>query len=472
MKFLNSEPKFALYDNKDSNSEFYYKGVFDRSITSIIATLDSGKFPDGLKGNFAFFYKSDRRVVMAVDHLPTINMFWREFDSVANHIFFSLRRKEEEPNDLIKCMRDSFWGGSVGVETTVKGIKRLEGGTYLEKDLESGITSVHRYLDLFTHEIDPSISKNDIAEITEQIIEEQTREPFNLLWSSGTDSNCILGFIRKLNRTDRCQLVSLYSDKTLTDERPQQQYLEEVYGLKALYINLGAYVGVSDDILNRLKDPNVSPIYSLNFKRTWNSFWWEPNIFQKYTALYENNLLHRPTLTGEAGDQIFGSRFGKTITSMLIQKPNVSTDEIAELFVLADAFRFIRSSYRMYDDWRSNLERTPFKMEAHLAAKEWVEKTWNKINCGGDIINQTELLQYLYKATHRCYNYSQLQGADFRHPFNDYRLFHTVFKTPGNWKVFNGKTRRLSLDIIKDFVDPGPWTWPKSGVNVPMQKRK
>jgi hypothetical protein len=470
MQFINSKPEFKTYrDSVFSSSVLYYTGTFDQSISSVFRTLDAGRFPTGLRGNFAFVFQNEKRVVGAVDHVATTNLFYT--NSHICHIFVDLDDLTAKQKYVpIEYQRRFFWGGSVGERTINADIMRLEPGTYFEKDLESNNISIHTYIDLYTHHYDPSISVGDIADITEQIIEEQTREPFNLLWSSGTDSNCILGFIRKLNRTDNCRLISLYSEASITDERPQCKYLESVYGLEAEYKDLGKFIGITDEVIGRVRSDSESVEYKKNFKRTWRGFWFEPNVFQKYTTLYDMGVHTKPTFTGEVGDQIFGSRFGKLLLNYLSHVPNPTNDDIGELFVSADAFRFKRAATIQYPSWIQSLENDAGRNAGWNEAKSWVSQKWGEIDTGGDIVNKTELLQYLYKGSHRVFNYGQLIDCDFRHPFTDYRLFHTVFKTPGHWKITNGKTRRLSLSIINDFVDPGPWTWAKSGIQVSMQQ--
>lgn len=469
MDFINSQPEFKLYrGNMFSNGVLYYKGTFDRSLHSLYSTLDSGRFPLGMKGNFAFVFINENRVVGAVDHIASTNLFYT--DSHVSHIFVDLDEiTAMEKFAPIENQKKFFWGGSVGERTTNPVIMRLEPGTYFEKHLEWNEITVHSYIDLYTHHVDPSITIGDIADITEQIIEEQTREPFNLLWSSGTDSNCILGFIRKLNRVDNCQLISLYSSDAVADERTHCEYLENTYGLQAQYIDLGKYVGITQEVLDRLRSGNVPMEYKKNFRRTWRGFWFEPNVFQKYSTLLDLEVHKKPTLTGEAGDQIFGSRFGKLMLNYHAHCHNPTSADIAELFISADAFRFKRAGLVQYPSWIESLENDAGRQAGWNSAKSWVSRTWSDIDTGGDIVNKTELLQYLYKSSHRVYNYGQMLDCNFQHPFADYRLFHTVFKTPGHWKITNGKTRRLSLSIIKDFVDPGPWTWPKSGIQMPMQ---
>jgi len=469
MQFINGRPEFKEYrDSLFSSSVLYYRGTFDQSVSSVFKTLDAGRFPTGLRGNFAFVFVNEKRVVGAVDHNANFNLFYNQ--EYVSNVFDDINDlTAKEKYWTVEWQKRIFWGGSVGHRTNNVNVIRLEPGTYFNKEVESGHITVQPYVDLYTHNYDPTIKVTDIADIIEQVVEEQTREPFNLFWSSGTDSNCILGFIRKLNRLDNCQLISLYSKDSITDERRQCEYLQQVYGINVDYMDLGKFIGVTDEVLKRVYDENESAEYKTNYKRTWAGFWNEPNLFQKYTTLYDMGIHTKPTLTGEVGDQIFGSRFGKIILNYLAHIPDPTTEDIAELFISADAFRFRRAGTQQIPVWVQSQIDDPGRGAGWNSAKEWTGRTWDKINTSGDNINKAELLQYMYKSSHRVYNYNHLVDCNFQHPFADYRLFHTIFKTPGHWKINNGETRRLSYEVIKDFVDPGPWKWPKSFINMPMQ---
>lgn len=468
MNFINSQPAFKSYSQQGLDAELLYKGQFDRPIEQVFDVLQSGKFPDQLRGNFAFYFKNADRVVLAVDHLPTTNIFWT--DDWACHIFADLIPKtNKELNWLIIHQMRLCWGGSVGDQTTYKNIKRLEPGKYLEKRLDTGRITVQSYINIYEHEPNSSITVEELSYITETIVEENTRDKFNLLWSSGTDSNTLYGFVRKLKRTEQCNLISLYSSENIfTDERPQCEYLEGVYGVKATYFDVGKFIGVSDDVKQRLANPDTPEVYSRNFKRSWRSFWWEPNNFQKYTCLLDHGLVGYNTLTGEMGDQSFGSRYSKVFLNYLSQVDNPSIENLASLFLITDIFRFKRVQSQMPEAFAKHLDAEPDRRIAYEMAHEWLQETWSKIHCG-DVINSVELLNCLYKGSHRCYNYDQLEDCNFSHPFSDYRLFWRIYRIPGDWKIQKGRTRRLSLALIKDHVDPGPWTWSKSGVAVPMQ---
>lgn len=468
MKFINKDPLFLKHACDDLSIEFYYKGIFDQPLERILNELRKGSFPHNLKGNFAFYYKDKTRIVIAVDHLPSYNLFYNN-DHVS-HIFTELCSDSDQIDKSQLIQRDFFWGGTVGTRTTTKNISRLEAGCFYQKNLSSNREETKKYIDLYTHHIDDRISINDISKTVEQIIEEKTREPFNLFLSSGTDSNAILGFIKKLKRIDLCFPISLYSKMAMIDEFDHIKYLEGKNKIQSTFYEIGDHVGVTKEILSKLKNSS-DPVYIENFKRTWNGFWWEPNIMQKYTALYDLNRVDKITLTGEVGDQIFGSRFSKVILKFLVQYPEASSNEIASLFTFSDLTRFKNVSVSLYDVWNKYIESDQDKHRAYYDAIDWVDKIWSQTDTGDDIINRIEILQYFYKASHRCFNYNQLAGADFLHPFSDYRLFHIVFKTPGLWKLKNGKTRRLSYEIIKDYVDSGPWYWPKSGISLPMKNK-
>ena len=251
-----------------------------------------------------------------MDHACTYNMHWSP-DTVS-HIFNSLRFEGEELNPLVVRQRQIFYGTAVGNETVVKNIRRLEPGTFFEKNLVTGEEKIDYYIDLFNHKIDPRLTLTDLSDIFETVIEEQTRTPFSLLWSSGTDSNCVYGFIRKLKRTEQCTLLSLYSDVSASDERPQIEELEKTYNVKTNYYNLGLYQGITDEIKSIIQNPDTDPQFIKNYYRYWRGAMWEPSIFSKYKAMYDLNLTDKPMLTGEPGDIIFGNFHTKNIHDHII----------------------------------------------------------------------------------------------------------------------------------------------------------
>ena len=465
MIFINDKPCFQKFQLPGSSGELYYAGIFDQTIESIFRTLDNGKFPTGLRGNFGLFFKNTNRVVFAVDHANSYNMHWRE--GKVSHIYNSLRLDDDEYDPVMDRQRRIFFGTTFGIKTIIKGIYRLEAGTYFEKDLKSGKEKIESYIDLFNHEVDPSITLGDLSDIVEQVIEEQTRQPFSLLWSSGTDSNCIYGFIRKLKRANECMLVSLYSDFSPSDERPQIKELENSYGIKTNYYNLGKYVGITEDVKSRMSDPTTSEEFKLNFNRIWRGAQYEHSIFQKYVSMVDLNITDKPMLTGEPGDLMFGSAHAKNFLNVLTQQPNISSKQLSELFVCGDMWLQRRKFFQRPSWWDKFLNSSSINLEAWEQAVNWFDYRWQTTYSDGDIVNKIDSIYYQFKAPKLLYGYSQFSDVKFVHPFLDYRMYHAMFKTPGQWRMKDGKIRRLSMELIKGYVDDRPWTtWPKSGIEL------
>lgn len=152
MKFLNNYPKFREFLTDEY--QFYIKGKTNVDYSFILDILRDGKFPNNLKGNFAFYFSDKNRTVIAVDHLPNYQMFYSE--DFCGHIFLSLQeeiRKKELPltvNNLIVDQTYLFWGRSVGEETTKKEIKRIPAGCYLELTPDKNYKIV-QYNNIFSH---------------------------------------------------------------------------------------------------------------------------------------------------------------------------------------------------------------------------------------------------------------------------------------------------------------------------------
>jgi asparagine synthetase B (glutamine-hydrolysing) len=89
MKFLNSHPVFKEF--LTANYQFYIKGKTNIDYSSILDTLRDGKFPNNLKGNFAFYFSDKNRTVIAVDHLPNYQMFYSE--DFCGHIFINVQNE-------------------------------------------------------------------------------------------------------------------------------------------------------------------------------------------------------------------------------------------------------------------------------------------------------------------------------------------------------------------------------------------
>ena len=468
MKFINSFPKFD--EVIEDAYEFYYTGTLSMTADQVIEQLRAGKFPSQIKGNFAFFFKDSNRTVICVDHLPNYNMFYS--NEYCSNIFLTLQqviKKAELPcthNSKIRTEILLYWGGSVGEETTKHEIKRVLPGCYLEV-LPDGKSKSVEYRDLYCHETE-NYSINDLSDIIESFIKTHTTEPFGLLQSSGTDSSTILGYFRKLGLEKQAAYISLRSTNEFSSETPYIEKLAEHYNNKIHWYDIGEFGGKNRQILDSL-DQEQDPVFFSAYHRTYSAFWTEPHVLLKYKAIKDLGFGKHVIFTGEVGDQVFGSRFGKALLKFIIQKPNADAEEIAELFLTADFSRFRTAGYR--SSFMKDTFEMPVVKQAKEHAKEWFVNTWNRLEVD-DLINKIELIQYLYKGSHRVYNYNQFPDVKFAHPFASNEVFENIWKIPGNLKVGQGgRSRLLSYALIKDHMVEWPWLWDKTGVSVMSMDR-
>jgi hypothetical protein len=192
-------------------------------------------------------------------------------------------------------------------------------------------------------------------------------------------------------------------------------------------------------------------------------------VLLKYKAIKDLGFGDHTVFTGEVGDQIFGSRFGKILLKFIIQNPTADVEQIAQLFLNCDTSRFSYAGISM--DYTKVFVLPPVR-QANDTAKEWFIKTWNRIQTD-DLVNKIELIQYLYKGSHRVYNYNQFPDVKFAHPFADSGVFDYVWKIPGHLKLGDGgRSRMLSYELVKDYMVDWPWRMAKTGVAVLSKDKK
>ena len=205
-KFINCNPEFKVYQEAEFPGAYlYYTGVFDQSTSSVFRTLNDNKFPSNLKGNFAFVFCNQYRIVGAVDHLPTTNLFYGRHENklYVSHIYNILDQYFPSSfNWTVDTQIRFFWGGSVGENTLNYYIKRLEAGHYFEHNITTGQFDVKPYIDLYTHHIDSSITKQDISDAIEQAIENPSNKIECLGHGVGYTVREIVNLFKQINDTD------------------------------------------------------------------------------------------------------------------------------------------------------------------------------------------------------------------------------------------------------------------------------
>jgi len=464
MIFVNTSSKFT--EIKTKNYEFYYYGTFNIQVDDLIHKLLINEFPSNIKGNFAFVFKDANKTILAVDHLPTINLFYGL--GYVGHIYLSLIEELEAQNlnlnfnNPIRRQIDLYWGGSIGQETTYKHIKRVLPGCYVEI-FPDGKEKITEYRDIYTHFVEPNFDINELSSVLENFITKtviNNQNKYGLLYSSGTDSNTLLGFFRKLKLDKDCKLISIRGKKEYQEESFYINKISNDYGLQPNWYTLSH---VNNREFEKYAETTDDDNFKLAYHRTHSAFWLDPHAITKYLAVCGTNNQDCVIFTGEVGDQIFGSRFGKILLKYILQRPNCSVEELAYLFLNCDRSRF--KNIGVVDKF-SNYSIFQNITKSQEILVEWFINTWNKIQTN-DLVNKIEILHYLYKGSHRVYNYGQFTDLKFAHPFADSDVFDLVWKIPGREKISNnGKTRMLSYNLVKDYVSNLSWTLPKTGVAI------
>jgi asparagine synthetase B (glutamine-hydrolysing) len=455
MKFLNSQPQFDEFLTEDY--QFYIKGKTNVDRTTILTTLRDGKFPNNLKGNFAFYFSDKNRIVVAVDHLPNFQMFYNEH--FCGHIFTCLRdemvKKQLRLTDNpVVLYQKSLFGESVGDETTVKEIKIVPPGCYLEITPDKN-NKIVQHNNVYSHS-NKDFNLEELSSIIENFIKENTQQPFGLLLSSGRDSNTIFGLFRKLGIADQCSFISIKGEPEFRSEAPYIEKIAEHYGISIDWQN---FTNWHQNDFQKIDDPGFQSAY----KRSYPGFWCDPHFLAKYYTIRKLGHENKTIFTGEVGDQIFGSNAGKIFLKFILQNPNCDVEELADLFLCCDISRFKPAT--KLKDFNAFLYLRDVSA-SYNRAKQWFIETWNKIEIE-DLVNKIELLHYYQKASYRVYNYSQLYDLKFANPYADGYLFDYIWSIPGHYKISDGgRTRNLSYNLVKDYMVDWPWKWSKTGPGI------
>ena len=463
MEFLNSYPQFVQTMTDDY--VFYRTGYTLYDDSFIIDKLRQGSFPKDIRGNFAFYFKDKNRTILAVDHLPTVNLFYSDF--FCGHIFLNVQEAIRKKglavtdNQTIITQISLLWGESLGEETTRNEIKRVPRASYLEITPD-GNKRIIEYRNVY-YQPTGSYSFEELSNIIENAIKKHTDKPFALLQSSGRDSSTILGYFRKLGIEQKATYISLKSNKEFASEKPYIEKISNHYGITIEWFN-------TDDWMKKQIDFSNDVGYSSAYHRTFSAFQKEPHILLKYAAVRELGHKDKIIFTGECGDQIFGSRYAKIILKYILQRASFDVEELAKIYWNADITKF---QYVGLGKNYTSLFSLPEVRKAYEAAIEWFIMTFNKIETD-DLANKLKILAYFERGSHRAYNYSQIFDVKFVHPFTDGAIFDYIWRIPDMENVQNNgaKSRQLSYEMIKDYMVEWPWNWEKTGVaSLPYELR-
>lgn len=435
--------KFSLA--KFAEGELWFAGRANLDWQKLSQILGSGKFPYEIRGNFAFVWRGlNGDFVAAVDHLASIPLFYSE-KNISNN-FSELKKSltTQTPNPKPEIEIQLLGGQTYfGEETTLKEIRRVRPCHFLKNGKQEC------FLNLFLHQGNENLNKKNFIELVEAKVENLASEQNTLLLSGGTDSTALAGIIKKIGLENKFEFVHVYSEHQALSENHVVAALAEKMKLKVRYLK----VNFSGGILPEERDRQFS-------------FWVDNPFLAKRKAIDLAGLRDTRIFTGELGDQVFGGPKNPALLSYCAQTKNISSHEIAAIWVNLSA------SYGKCNGYLPNLKLQNLIEEdftARIAYQELVGCLAHDFDCmqTEDLLNRFMLMNYMVKGPYRTWAYSQ-DELDWVHPFADWEIFDYMFRLKSEEKFGeSGMAKWLLLDSWRDYVSELPWNIPKHGMGIP-----
>jgi hypothetical protein len=405
--------------------DLYIKGNTNLTIDEISQSLDSNVFPFSLRGNFALIYLSKTVTCFAVDHYSTIPIFYTHnnvglfYDDVKNSLH------TEEENTFIQELINSYSGYSVGSETNIKNLYRVEPGKYYWNGDQ------HRYINLLegkTNVLNPDTIKDLLKQSFERKLEKSGN---GLLLSGGKDSSSLLGCM--LNWNYDVKPVSLTSKRQPSSEKKIVKRLENEYNINVDFVDI-EYSG---------------PILTEDENKKFYGFWRENPFGAKRHALSKYNFSN--VITGEAGCSVYSHKIPISYAS---QKQRHIKDIIKVLVLDTMSYHRIATSNINYihNDKQKYVE---FLIEHYY-------QLYNSFDTD-DITNKILHVQTIDQSCYRLFSYSQDTKVSWQHPYTDWDFVNYIVNLPSDYKT---DTRIFKLGL-EGLISTIPWEYPKNGLSIP-----
>lgn len=422
MQVINQE-QFDYY--KTSLGELYIKGNTNLTIEEISKSLDSEVFPFSLRGNFALIYISQNIKCYAVDHYSTIPLFYTDSHIGISHQDVKRTLNKIEDNVFIKKLIGYFGGYSVGPETNIKGLYRVEPCTYVWNG------KVERYIDLFSKEKN-EFNPLTVKELFKASVSKNADTNNNgLLLSGGKDSSSLLGCL--LNWGYEVSPISLISEHQTYSDKKIVEQLSKDYNIDVDFVN----IDYSGPILNDYENDRYF------------GFWRENPFGAKKDVLKKYNF--STVLTGEAGPSVYTYR---PQLNYAIQKKAHIVDIIKILVIDIMTYHRVSSVDTKYI-WHNWQEHVDFLIDYYY-------NMYNSFETN-DITNKLIHLTTIDQSAYRVFAYSQDFDINWKHPYMDWNFVNYIINLDSKYKI-NKNILKLGLS---ELISHTPWRYPKNGLSIP-----
>lgn len=435
-----------------------------------------------LNGMFAFaiWDKFEKKLFLARDRLGEKPLY---YGNVKDDFIFSsdLRAFEKHPfwdGKICKQAMSSFkkYGYIAGDISIYKNIFKLKPGTFLViKDFGKQVSEPNKYWDVAQKTILQNKKNNlNFAEAKEQynsLLKNSVKRrmisdvPIGAFLSGGIDSSLI---------ASQMQSISTKKIKTFTIGNLDQDYDESGYAKKiAEYLNTDHYEYIisPEDVLNII--PELPAIYDEPFA----------DSSQIPTFLICQKIKNKATvvLSGDGGDELFAG-YERTVKGIKIWKflekvPNNIKNIISANFPIK-ILKFLKTekASKIHKVLNAMTAKKSFEFYDLLKC---IYKD-NEINLiESNVGNKNILDNFLYQdlTTYlvddilvKLDRASMANSLEARVPFLDHRLVEFSWSIPNHFKIKNNTGKRISRELLRDYIPKEFFERPKKGFTIPLAK--
>jgi hypothetical protein len=421
------EDKFVHYTTNFGN--LYIAGRINLEVSKVSSSLDSGKFPENLRGNFALIYISPTVTCFAVDHFATVPLFYTEH--TVGTYFKDVYDSVQSPtsNDFIERVIRLHGGYSLGSQTNINEINRVEPCTYVWNG------TVHNYIDIFEDGYQ-EFDKDKAIDVLKTAVARCSGEENAVFLSGGKDSSTLLGCM--LEWGYNVNTISLHSRHQLYSEKKIVERLDEAYGTNTNFVE----IEYSGKILGEDNEQFFS-------------FWIENPFGAKRFAVDTLDWRHKTFITGEGGPLVFNHKMPLTYA---LQKGTI--EDYCRLLAIDTMWNHqVASADKEYVD-EKNHDVLDFVTQEYV-------NVFNNFNSDIDITNRLIHLQTVDTCCYRNFAYSQDKDITWTHPYFDWDFVKYVCGLEATYKT----NKNLYKEAYGDYISLIPWEYPKNGLSIPTKHK-
>tara|TARA_B100000686_G_scaffold336699_1_gene406899 strand:+ start:485 stop:1822 length:1338 start_codon:yes stop_codon:yes gene_type:complete len=437
MEFVNSNNNLYFRKLQKNENKFFIHGYTNLDDVAIFESLCYNKFPENIKGQFAFVFLSNDKWIACVDHFCTTNLFYTNeiispiFSDCVKSISCSINQSTLEQLKITRSY-------SVGEGTIYNEISQVQPEHYV-----INYTQI-QYLNI----LNSPIQKLNVDHLYNLFVNVASKidtltGPPVLCFSGGKDSSFISMLLRHLNYDHKLIHITSKNKSHVIDKNICNKYKDE-YNWK-----------IEDIEVEFAKNNNKE------------LFWEEDTFGPKKEALKNYNT--SIGLTGEPG---VGSNRRTPLLYYAINKPTATLDH-SEIINMSLFYCYVLEKRYYPSIGTSSVWGKIKDTNGYKILIDFFNKRINSIDKSN--LDRYLIFNIVEKARHRLSAYSQDKSNSWFHIFADYDIQQSSINTPLNEYRKYGIDKYPIYEVGKSKFDNWidiSWSVPCVGLGIPVYKNK